>query len=657
MPPLKKLIVFNFFLFFSINSFAQTESIQNKLEKLGLQNANIDFSKNYTIKILNKWNDLNSNFHSSIYDSLPTEVWEEILEERYRRSIINNDTVLQIKIALPLAYVLHVQSKFEKGVVVLEFLYKYKNKFNYKTKGVILVKLEEEYRSLNRISNVIQIRKERIEQKYISTFWEIYYSCGLYREAIEDFKLFEPIPPVATRERMSYYNRIGDLFFDAQIYDSAEKYYKIGIKEADIFIKKVNSFDLKDEGYVYYWRGLFYGLVGRCLVEKGQYKTATILFQKQLLYSKDYYRLQGLLYLSNCLLHLGDIKRSKILLDSSYYYISNKTQQKIELDYYKIKSEYFQTINQFDSSLLYLKKFNILKEKIASSIIKNQSIYFLGNLELNTRRKDLLLTQKQLQKTIVKTKIQKNQLIITIVIGFLFATGLVILLILYRQKEKVKKELVTKNLLLQEFSELNLKKRLFNEQLIKELHHRVKNNLQNIYSLLSIQKRTMDDEGSIKLIESMQNRINSMAIVHENLYSNENIEAVDFENYSKNLIENISLSYQRDKFQLHILYKIDPCFLSLEKIILIGLIMNEAISNVFKYALVENKSNELHIILKKLDNSYNLIIKDNGNGFEYNNINKKSVGLKLIKILAMQLSAQYNLLIDNGVEHNLKFCI
>lgn len=132
-------------------------SISAKLYKLNIERVDSDFSKAYTLKVIQKWHFLNDNFHAIIYDTLPASVWQDIFTKRYNKAIKENDSTLQLQIAVPLAYVLHVQSKFELGVHVLEYLYSQLYKFDYKMQGTILIKLEEEYRSLNDMKKVIAI--------------------------------------------------------------------------------------------------------------------------------------------------------------------------------------------------------------------------------------------------------------------------------------------------------------------------------------------------------------------------------------------------------------------------------------------------------------------------------------------------------------------
>ncbi len=644
-------------LFFLCNANSQNVNIQSQLKAFHLEGIDSDLSEKSTNFLIGQWNDLNINHHGIMYDYLPAHKWQTLFQQRYVKAINDKDTALQFKIAYPLSSVLHTQSKFIEGIPVLEYLYANKYKFDKKALGNILIKLEEEYRSVNNIKKVIEIRNERIERGYIKTYWEIYYSCGLYLEAIEDFKLFEPQAPIATKERMLYFVRLGDLFFDAQMIDSAEKYYKIGRKEADIYLQKTKLDKGKVEAHIIYWRGLFSGLLGNCFIEKGLYKDAIPYIKFNLINSNDGYRIGALLSLSNCQIHLGEVSQSKILLDSVAYYLTNATIHKAELSYYKIKSDYFQTTHQYDSSLKYLRSYNVLKEKMLNEILKNQSVLLLGKMEIANRRKELVVTKNELNQTIGFVDIQKNRLNISFIVLLVLLAFIFFVLIIYKQKAKSKKEIEAKNILLEKYAKLNFEKSKHNEQLVKELHHRVKNNLQNIYSLLNIQRRRINDPLSAEFFVSMQNRINAMAIVHESLYADDNIESINFEQYTKTLIEHIQLSYEREHHKLSIKYDIIPAEISLEKVILLGLIINETVSNVYKYAIADSDNVQLHISLDKTETQYRLIISDNGPGFDINNVNEKSLGLKLIQTMCLQLEADYTILNKVGVTHTLLFSI
>ena len=633
------------------------KSFSTDLAKLGIYDVDVDFSSPKTLLIIRVWDSLNRNHHNTIYDKLPAKEWQRIFEKRYQLAIQHKDEALRLKIAYPLSFVCHTRSSFKEGLPVLRYLYANKQKLDKKLYESVLIKLEEEYRFFNQMNQVLAIRNERIDNGFIKTFWEIYASCGLYEEAVNDYKLFEPLPSEYSRKRLTYYLRLGELFFEAKQIDSAEKYYRISLRETEAFLKKIKLRQIQEEGNFIYWKGWFTGLIANCYIERGDYLNAKKMHLYFLGLSQGEYRLNSLFPLSVCYIKTGELKKAKICLDSIAYYIAGRTIGKGELRYFKYISEYYQAIGKNDSALFYFQKYNHYYETTTSSILKNQSSLLTGEMELEKRRKELVLTQNELVKTKLTSSIQEGQLYLSIagLVSFL----IIILLVLRnaRQKEKSNKLIAAKNSLLEIYAENNLQKSQYNEQLIKELHHRVKNNLQNIYSVLNMQKRRIEDKETIDFVISIQNRINSMAIVHESLYAEGDIELIDFRAYTTKLVDHLYQSFQNEGQAVSFEYEIQPVQIPLEKIILLGLIINETVSNFFKHVIIKTKPMVLRIQLHVVDKYCTLMIQDNGPGFEMNHVKEISLGLKLIQTMCQQLEAGYTLKHQNGVTHTITFSI
>lgn len=647
---------------FSINSFGQINKTNynvynDQLKQLKIQDAFVNNSPDYTLYLIKVWDSLNKNHHNVIYDKLPSGVWQEIFEKKYNQAIQQNNDALRLKIAYPLSFVCHTRSSFKEGLPVLEYLYLNKKKLDKSLFERVLIKLEEEYRFFNQMANVLKIRNERIEHGFIKTFWEIYASCGLFKEAIDDYKLFEPLPENDSRKRLVYYLRLGDLYFESKQIDSAEKYFKIGLSETERLLKKIALRQVQEEGNFTYWIGWFNGLIGNCYMERGDFVTAKKLHLYFLSLSTGEYRLNSLFPLSICYIKTGELQKAKITLDSVAFYIAGRTIGKVELNYFKTKSDYFHAIGNDDSAFHYLQTYNHFKDSSTYNILKNQSSLLTAKMEIEKRRKELVVTQNELVKTKLASSIQEGQLYLSIAGLVTFLIVIILVLRNLRQKENSKKLIEAKNRLLEVYARNNLQKSEYNEQLIKELHHRVKNNLQNIYSLLNIQKRRIDDEHTIELVTSIQNRINSMAIVHESLYADENIEMTNFKEYAIKLVDHLRHSFQDNENKVVFIYSIDSVEIKLEKIILLGLIINEIVSNIFKHASNATYQIEVNIDLQVKNNTCTLLIKDNGPGFDMTKVNDQSLGLKLIQTLCQQLEAKYNLFHKEGVEHTITFSI
>ena len=197
------------------------------------------------------------------------------------------------------------------------------------------------------------------------------------------------------------------------------------------------------------------------------------------------------------------------------------------------------------------------------------------------------------------------------------------------------------------------------ETLLKEVHHRVKNNLQTVSSLLSLQSRSIEDEQMKNLIKSSQNRVISMAMVHEMLYMRDDLSKIEFKSYVQELSEYLVRSVKGTNNNIKLNLNIPDIQLGIDTAIPLGLLINEAITNALKYGIKDDEKGEIHIALKQAqEKNFELEIGDDGEGFpdDVNHKNTKSLGLKLINNLARQLKG--TIVKDNskkGTNYVLKF--
>lgn len=178
------------------------------------------------------------------------------------------------------------------------------------------------------------------------------------------------------------------------------------------------------------------------------------------------------------------------------------------------------------------------------------------------------------------------------------------------------------------------------ETLLKEVHHRVKNNLQTVSSLLSMQARNVDNADTKLLFKSSQNRVISMAMVHEMLYMREDISKIGYKSYVQELAEYLVRSIKGTSSNITLDIDIPDVKLNIDTAIPLGLLINEAITNALKYGIVDDNQGIIFIRLRKdTDNQFILNIGDTGVGYSesMNHKTTKSLGLKLIHNLARQL--------------------
>jgi len=196
------------------------------------------------------------------------------------------------------------------------------------------------------------------------------------------------------------------------------------------------------------------------------------------------------------------------------------------------------------------------------------------------------------------------------------------------------------------------------EVLLKEIHHRVKNNLQIISSLLNLQAGYIEDEKTLEILKAGESRVASMAMIHEQLYLSGDLAKVNFAEYIENLAANLFNSYNVNSEAIVLKINVDNLNLKLDAAIHCGLIINELISNSLKYAFPSGKEGEIRIDLYRNDNNHFILtVSDNGIGFpkDLDFHNTTSLGLQIVIALINQLGGTIELNREGGTEFKILF--
>lgn len=194
------------------------------------------------------------------------------------------------------------------------------------------------------------------------------------------------------------------------------------------------------------------------------------------------------------------------------------------------------------------------------------------------------------------------------------------------------------------------------EALLGEVHHRVKNNLALVTGLIEMQRAKTDSELLQNQFTEIQQRINSMSLIHEKLYKSNNFGKIDLKDYLKDLVEFLKSFYDKTKnVKLH--FELDSVFVSAKMAVPIGLIVNELITNSFKYAFLVNKKGSIYVKLERIQHEINLCVSDTGPGISANFDIKagKSLGFKLLNIFTKQLKGSFEYYNNPGLNVCLKF--
>lgn len=200
------------------------------------------------------------------------------------------------------------------------------------------------------------------------------------------------------------------------------------------------------------------------------------------------------------------------------------------------------------------------------------------------------------------------------------------------QQNRLNRVLAEKNAVIED----SLRQR---ELLLKEIHHRVKNNLQMVSSLLRLQSRFVNDPEAIKALQEGQERVKSVALIHEHLYQPGDLNTVFMPTYLANLLERITASFTDPAGNLRVSNQVDDLSLHIEQAIPLGLIVNELVTNAFKHAFPEKKPGEILLSLRKTEGFIRLEVSDNGKGMDARQ-DDASFGFELIRTLTAKLGGK-----------------
>lgn len=195
------------------------------------------------------------------------------------------------------------------------------------------------------------------------------------------------------------------------------------------------------------------------------------------------------------------------------------------------------------------------------------------------------------------------------------------------------------------------------ELLLKEIHHRVKNNLQVISSLLNMQSRYIKNKTDQELFRESQTRAKSMALIHERLYQSTDLRRIDFGEYIKTLTYDLYHSYGGNPNTIKLNIELEPIMVDINTAVPCGLIVNELLSNTLKHAFPNGRRGELNIKFYSKNKNLVLIVRDDGVGFpeDLNFRNTESLGLNLVNTLVGQINGEIEIMVDHGTEFKIKF--
>lgn len=536
-------------------------------------------------------------------------------------------------------------------------------------------------KNLSRCEEGIQKQREIIEwcgqtdnftQMAYATFnmGSCYFIMGDYPQALEHYlKSPEVMKDPVRKERMAsgVYLGVGGIYAEINQLDSARHYYKKALQGASDSkiarryigtLENLGALELKAERYdsaVYYFEqsialareGQRKGMLASSLAQIGAAHLYAGNDEAAAPYLTEAYKL------SRELDSPTEIAYSQATL-AEYHQKQGRTDQAITLakasltearerqmmDIIRraslILSQAYEAKGAHKAALAYFKEHVTLKDQLFNEDkvqeitrlkMQNQFEQERERERLEQEKKDALIAE-QLQRQNIQKKAMGGGLLATGTIAALLFWG-------YRNKQRSHALLADKNQIIQK----SLQEK---EVLLKEIHHRVKNNLQVISSLLSLQSRRVEDQSVQEAILEGRNRVRSMAMIHQNLYQTEKLTTINVEEYIEQLAQNLFASYNIEPDRISMDTQIQALELDVDVLIPLGLILNELITNALKYAFPEGREGKIRVSLQRETEQLELRVKDNGIGlpddFEPNTT--KSMGYQLVNSLVRKLKGR-----------------
>lgn len=318
------------------------------------------------------------------------------------------------------------------------------------------------------------------------------------------------------------------------------------------------------------------------------------------------------------LLKKVEFLKAHIDLSNEYYYFK-------PLRLYNNYHNYYEAKGDYTNAYRYMKLANEMQDSLNRRNDKRKLWQIEARVEADNY-------QLQIQKAQEDSLWQAQLRNIAIIALLLFGAGAYVV---YRRIKKDNQTITKQKALLEQ--SLGEK-----ENLLREIHHRVKNNLQIISGLFDKQARQVTDETTKKLMKEGQDRVFSIALVHQNLYESDNLTTIEIKSYLEMLTKNIEKSQSNGFQDIALKLDVDDSVLDIDTAIPLGLILNELITNCYKYAFENRTKGEIQIRFHQIENEMVLAVQDNGVGLPQNfDMHKtKSLGLNLVQGLVRQLDGK-----------------
>ncbi|MEP2278057.1 histidine kinase dimerization/phosphoacceptor domain -containing protein [Maribacter sp.] len=538
---------------------------------------------------------------------------------------------------------------YEKSLAIARPLYEDLLKLDVESKKTILGILDSNYERLELYDKQIEIRRVKRELGFTDNvaFYDIYASLGQYRKAMRDYMTEEKkvLKDNDYYGQSIYNNTIGDYLRLDKSTATALSYYKKAEGLIKVFLSDVtNEHSDKEIANGRILNGLIIGNIGKSHVQLGEYEKAIPFLEESREIIKKYNKskfssdiIENTLALAECYLKLDDYAKATDYLSDNLNPIKSDNILKRN----RIYADYYFKTGDFKNSTVYLKKNIRIRDSIdaLASNIKNQQLTSVVAQDLENSRKMVDQQKAQLEESRKDIKARDDKISLVFVSLIFTLIGFAGLVYAYLKSIKNQRLIAEQKFII----ENSLVEK---DSLLKEIHHRVKNNLQMVSSLLSLQTKNTRSKAAIAALEEGKSRVKAMALIHQKLYQNDDLSVIEMQGYIESLINSIQSVYKKGGHNINITIDAEGVELDIDRAIPFGLILNELVSNSFKYAFpIDDSDGKIYIHLRKIAGQEGFFeYTDNGIGLPEDSEERasSSMGIRLMSRLANQLQTSLN---------------
>ncbi|RUA14939.1 MAG: histidine kinase [Flavobacteriia bacterium] len=590
------------------------------------------------------FNSVNRYNVNSAYD------WLDTVKIYLANSQKTNDSVATKLYKVMEAQLYNDLGEYDKSIALAKELHEDNDSLDIDLHKIVLDVLDNNYANLQMYDKQIEVRKEKRELGITEnvSFYDIYSNLGLYRKARDQY-IMEVKPTIADNETYKlaqYHSKVGNYLRLDDSAPTALSELKKAKAYLEVYLNDISA--QKSEQDIFeseLLKAEIEGNIAKCHVMMGEYETAIPLLEESIealeASSKNGHRseiIDNTLCLAQANLQLERFNAAKKYLDIDFEDIN--ILQTIERN--SLLAAFYDKVENFKNATIYYKRNERIKDSLAqkqSALIKQQLVTIVANEDLQNSQR-LIDEQKRINEQVrsdMKAKDERNNLVfVSLIFTLLGFVGLV-----YAYLKSIKNQR-----LISEQKHIIENALVEKDSLLKEIHHRVKNNLQMVSSLLSLQTKNTRSKAAIEALEEGKSRVKAMALIHQKLYQNDDLSVIEMQGYIESLINSVQSVYKKGGHNISITIDAEGTELDIDRAIPFGLILNELVSNSFKYAFPDNDDNgKIYIHLRKNGDQGYFEYTDNGVGLPEDAEERahSSMGIRLMNRLVNQLQSKLNI--------------